>query len=156
MLKTLEKYWPIISTLLILVLLTCLLLWPGISRPLGLGVLLVSIGMGIIFVAQRHVCAYQKGQLDRPSLARNLVVEIIGIVLTFTAVLFVAGRAAQAVGLLAGSAVESHWPGLGALAGLLSGMAMGLAVGMGIGLLVQSTWGRLVKHPRAVVGENRT
>jgi hypothetical protein len=154
MLKTLEKHWPSISILLILVLLTCLLLWPGVSRPLGLGVLLVSIGMGIIFVAQKHIHAYQKGQLDRPSLARNLAIEISGIVLTFTAVLFVAGRAAQAVGLLAGSAVESRWPGLGALAGLLSGMLVGLAVGMGIGLLVQSTWGRLVRRPRAMAVEN--
>jgi len=35
--------------------------------------------------------------------------------------------------------------------GLLAGLLTGLLLGIGIGLLVQSTWGRLVKRPRARV-----
>jgi uncharacterized membrane protein YoaK (UPF0700 family) len=80
MFKTLEKYWSIISILLLLILIACLLFWPGVSHPLALGMLLVSIVMGITFSVQKHVRAHRKGQLDRPALVRNLVVEISGMV----------------------------------------------------------------------------
>jgi hypothetical protein len=149
-LKLLEKYWPLISILLLLALLACLLFWPGIARPLGLTVLLVSLTVGMLLVSQKHLRAYRQGQLDRPALVRNLAVEISGVLLTFAAVLFLAGRVAQTAGLAAGSAAEVRWLGSGTVAGLLAGVLVGLVLGLAVGWLVQVTWGRLVKRPRVV------
>jgi hypothetical protein len=151
MLKILEKHWPTISILLIIALLACLLFWPGVSRPLGLAVLVLSVGMAILFTALKHVRAWRQGQLERAGLIRNLAVEISGILLTFAVVWLIAGRVVQSIGLLAANAAELRWPGAGAGLGLLAGLLAGLLLGIGIGLLVQSTWGRLVKRPRVRV-----
>jgi hypothetical protein len=150
MFTPLKKYWPPISILLLLALLACLIFWPSLARPLGLTVLLVSLTVGMLLVSQKHLRAYRKGQLDRSSLVRNLAVEISGVLLTFAAVLFLAGRVAQTAGLAVGSAAEVRWPGSGMVVSLLAGVLVGLMVGLAVGWLVQTTWGRLVKRPRAV------
>jgi hypothetical protein len=153
MLATFERRRAIISILLIFALLACLLFRPGVSRPLGLVVVLISVGMAITFTVQKHIRAWQKGQIDRPTMIRNIVVEVLGVLITITAVLLVAGKVAQVVGMAAGGAIESQWPGAGMPLGILSGLLAGILVGIGIGLLVQLTWGRLVKRP-AVPREN--
>jgi hypothetical protein len=150
MLKHIEKHWPTVSILLLFALLACLLFWPGISRPLGLTALLLSFVAGLTFATQKHVRAWRRGQLDRAGLLRNLAVELSGILLTFAVVWLIVGRVARSAGLLAGNAIESYWPGMGAGLGLLAGLLTGLLLGIGFGLLVQSTWGRLVKRPRVV------
>jgi hypothetical protein len=147
----LEKHWPTISILLILALLVCLLFWPGVARPLGLTVLLLSLVAGLTFATQKHVRAWRQGRLERAGLVRNLSVELSGILLIFAAVWLIVGRVARSAGLLAANAAELRWPGAGAGLGLLAGLLTGLLLGIGIGLLVQSTWGRLVKRPRARV-----
>ena len=154
MLKALEKYWPLISILLTLALLDCLLFWPSVSPPLALVVVVLSIGMAILFSVQKHVRAYRQGMLDRPALTRNIFVDVFGTLMIIVAALLLVGRVAQVVGLAAGRAAESQWPGTGALLGMLAGLLAGLPIGIGIALLVQMTWGRLVKHPRAVGVEN--
>jgi hypothetical protein len=145
-----EKRWPLISLLLLLALLACLLFWPGVARPLGLTVLLVSLTASILLVTQKHVRAYRKGQLEWATLVRNLAVEISGVLLTFVAIWFVAGRVVQSVGLAVGTLADVRWPGSGTVAGLLAGVLVGLMIGLAVGGLVQTTWGRLVKHPRAL------
>jgi hypothetical protein len=150
MLKTLEKYWPIISILFIAALLACLLFWPSASRLFGLVVLVLSVTMGIAFTIRKHILAWRKGQIDRSTMIRNSTVDVLGMLITIIAAILIAGRVAQSVGLFAGGAAESQWPGSGMIAGILSGMAAGLLIGLLIGRFVQTTWGRLAKRPQAV------
>jgi CheY-like chemotaxis protein len=60
---------PVVLTDLSWASLVCLLFWPGLARPLGLTVLLLSFVVGLTFATLKHVRAWHKGQLDRAGLA---------------------------------------------------------------------------------------
>ncbi len=146
MLKTLEKSWPIISILLIIAILASLFFWPSITQPLSLIVMGAGLAAIITFTIQRHVQAHREGKITRQMLARNLVVDVLGILVTMTAVIastslstsLVAGKAGAYVGQAAGRA----W---GVTAGVLSSLVAGLVMGFGVSLLVRWGWGKLTK-----------
>ncbi len=138
MLKTLEKSWPIISLLFILAILASLFFWPTTSRLLSLIVMGVGLAAIIAFTIQRQVQAHKQGKLTRQVLVRNIVVDVLGILLTMAAVILVAGKTGAYIGLVVGKA----W---GVTAGILSS----LAVGFGVSLLARWGWRKLTKPRRS-------
>ncbi len=142
MIKKLEKSWPIITILFILGILASLFFWPSITLLLSLIVMGVGLAAIITFTVQRHIQAHDQGRMTRPLLARNIVVDLTGILLTMAAVILVTGKAGAYVGQVAGRA----W---GVTAGILSSLAAGLVVGFGVSLLVRWGWGKLTKPRRA-------
>ena len=142
MINIIQKFWPFVSLVLIIILLVSLLFWPVSSRPLGLAVLVLAIGIAILFTIRKHWNAYQAGVLSRTQLTRNIAVDVLGIFITISIISFLGGLAGQYVGFLAGNAAEVRWPGVGAVVGIIAAILSAFVVGYGVRLLVGSTWGR--------------
>src|SRR5690242_11801710 len=139
MLKTLEKNWPYLSILLLLVLLAAPFAWPQATSTLGIIAIILGVGAVIVFRVAGHVRAYREGKLERAGLARNILVDVPGLLLTMAA----AALAGRAAGQFAAEAAgNAGWDGL---AQLLSALLAGLAAGMAVGLGVKAVWGRLAK-----------
>ncbi len=147
MIKNIEKSWPFVSILLILVILASLFFWPAANAALAGAALVLSLGMAIVFIVRRRLQSRREGHSDRRGLVRGLGLDLAGLALTLLATLLAAGKAAAYVGGIAGSAAESAWPGTGIVLGILSGLLAAVLTGMVVGFLVQRLWG-LLTHPR--------
>ena len=79
MLTTLEKYWPYLSILLLLLLLAVPFAWPGATVLLGAVAVSLGVGTVILFSVHGHVKAHREGQLDRADLVRNIAVDVPGL-----------------------------------------------------------------------------
>jgi len=151
MIKRLKKHWPLISIFFTLVILASLFFWPGTTRLLSLIVMGLGILAIVTFTVRRHVQAHGQGRITRPVMARNIVVDLLGVLITMILVILVAGRTGACAGQMAGKA----W---GVPAGILSGLLAGLATGFGVGLFVRWMWGKLTKPTlrRERSGQERT
>jgi len=138
MLKTLEKSWPIISIFFTFAILASLFFWPGTTRLLSLLVMGLGLLAIVTFTVRQHVQAHRQGKITRPVLARNIVVDLLGVSITMILVILIAGRTGTYAGQMAGKA----W---GVTAGILSGLLAGLVTGFGVGLFVRWIWGKLTK-----------
>jgi len=139
----LKKYWPYLSLILIIALLASLFFWPALSSPLGMTVLVLAVGIAIVFTVRRHWNAYKNGELTRAKLARNIAIDVLGILITISLISFLGGLAGQYVGFLAGNAAEVRWPGVGAVVGIITAILSAFVVGFGVRILMGWTWGRL-------------
>jgi F0F1-type ATP synthase assembly protein I len=145
MFRNIEKSWPLVSILLSLAVLGSLLLLPSAARPLALAVMLVGVGMSVLFIVRRHLEGYRQGQLDRPAFAREIAVDVSGMILTMAVVIPAGGRGGQFVGRLVGEAVEGSWPGHGTQVGIVAGLIAGIAAGLVAGWLMRWLWGKLFR-----------
>jgi hypothetical protein len=155
MITTLEKYWPYISILLLLLLLAAPFAWPGATVLLGVVAVILGVGAVILFSVHGHVKAHRDGRLDRAGLFRNIAIDVPGLLLTIPAAAF-AGRA---VGQLAGDAArrfaEQAWPSWSGAAGILCSLLAGLLVGLIVGFAVKTVWRKLFKTKELVPVETR-
>ncbi len=119
MLEILRKSWAFVSLLLIFALLASLVFWPAQARPLGLAVLVVSLGAAVLFTFQRHWQRRQAG--GGKQFARNLALDLLGLGLTIGAAMYAGQLAGAYVGLRAGL-----W------AGLVAGFACGFLAAWGV------------------------
>src|SRR5258708_2274809 len=149
MLKTLEKNWPYLSILLLLILLAVPFVWPQTASLLGVIAVVISVGALVVFSVAGHVRAYRAGELDRAGLVRNILVDLPGLLLTMAAAALAGRAAGQFAGEAAGKAAENAWPGWGAMTGVLAALLAGMVVGIIVGVLVKGTWGKLVKDRQA-------
>jgi hypothetical protein len=142
--KALEKFWPIISLLLILALLVSLLFWPAPARSLSEIVLFVGIGMAVFFTIRRNWQAHQQGKITRARFVRSTILDLIGLALTMAAALWLGGAAAAFSTRLAGqyAAQRAGASSLAVIAGLLAAVTAGFLAGW----LVQHAWESLMKR----------
>jgi len=82
MINNLEKYWPFISILLLLILLAILIFMPSMSGTISVAALLVSLGMAIVFIVRRQLNNYRSGKTNRAGMLREIAVEIFGLLIT--------------------------------------------------------------------------
>jgi hypothetical protein len=123
MLETVKKYWPIASTLLLLVLLASLIFWQEVARQVSTAVLVLGIGMAILFSTSPRWQKYQQGKFTRRELARSLVTDIAGLLLTMSAAILAGGWAGRSAGQFVQQISEHIW--LAILAAILAGFAAG-------------------------------
>jgi membrane-bound metal-dependent hydrolase YbcI (DUF457 family) len=145
MLKRIEKYWPFISLLLLAVILAFQFFRPADIRPLSLIVMGVGLGAVIAFTTQRHVQAHREGKTTRQALVRDILVDVLGALLTMALVILAGGRAGVYAGQVIGREAEAIRAGWGIPAGILAGVLAGLMVGFCVGWLVQKIWERMKK-----------
>ena len=129
MLKHFEKHRLLISILLTTVTLATLYLWPAYSRPISSGILLMSMGMAVAFIAQKHRQAYDQAECTREKMKRNMSLDIVGLLSSVAVAIFAGGLAGQ-------------WAGM--RAGLCAGLVAGFLVGFLAAWVVRSIWGWLV------------
>ncbi len=131
MIQILEKSWRFISILLVLVLVSALSFMPSNAGAFSIIMLVLSIGMATVFIVRRQLQAYHAGEINRAGLIRNIVVEIIGLLLTIMLAALIVRSVAETMN------PSSDWMGT------IIAVALSILIGMVIGWLVKVTWGRL-------------
>jgi len=134
MLKALEKYWPLISLLLLAILLAAFLFWPSMARALTTAMLILSISVAGFFVARRQIHAYRENKIDRAALVRNIFVETAGTLIAMALAAFLIRQVAGTIISFASGAVS-----------ILLMVAASVLIGLMAGILVKLTWGKLAK-----------
>ena len=124
----LESRWLVVSLLILFVLITAVFFMQNITSELAIGILVLGFGMSLLFITRRNRAAYIRDKITREKMYRNIVFEILALVL----ILFLAGMASRYVASYAGAYVESHWQGLGMIAGFIAAIAVSFAVGFGV------------------------
>jgi fructose-specific phosphotransferase system IIC component len=142
MIKQLEKYWPYISILLILAIVASLFYWKSATQLLSIILIGVSVVAVLIFVIQKQIQAQKQGKIYLTVMRRNILVDVLGVLISMAAVILVAGK-------VAGVIVQPIGNVLGGTAGILCALVAGLVAGIGINLVVQWVWRSLTK-PRKI------
>jgi fructose-specific phosphotransferase system IIC component len=142
MIKKLEKYWPFISILLILVIVASLFFWKSASRWISIVLIGLSVTAALVFVVRKYVQAQKQGKISLPLMWRNIIVDILGVLVSMATVILVAGKVA---GVIA-QPIGNTW---GVTAGILCALLAGLVAGFGINLMVRWAWG-LLTRPRKI------
>jgi len=150
MLTSLEKYWPLISILLLIVLLASLWLWPEMQGPLSLAIIIVSVGMLLAFTIHRRVEETRKGLLERSTMTRLIILDSVGILLVLTSAMIVGSYVSKAVGSWVFEMLQSSAPQWTEVVAIISSLLSALAAGVGVGWLVRSTW---VRVENSIVGK---
>jgi len=138
MITQIEKFWPFLSILFIIVIAISMSVWPAGTRLLSVIIMGLSLTAIVTFTIRRQVQAYRDGKISRPVLARNIVVGVTDILMTMVLVviasILVTGRVAQAAGKVWGTTV-----------GILSTLVMGLVVGLAVSLFVRWVADRIIR-----------
>jgi hypothetical protein len=112
MISFLQKYFPWISLALLAALIVSLLLYPEATSWLSLILLLSSLVMAFSFAIQKHMGPYRRGQINGLQFTRNMLLDILGLLLTVAAASHLGGMAGTRLGTSFGL-----WAGL--IAGIL-------------------------------------
>ena len=147
MLTFLEKRWNLVFVLFIVIVLASFFYWPAIAQPLMIAMVLITIGLFMLFAVKNHLGKYRAGELDGRQATRNIILEILGILLAATLAVLAGRQASGGISLLIGRLAESFWPGSGAALAILSAVLTALLVGLLVGFVVWKFWGRLIKKP---------
>jgi hypothetical protein len=128
-------YWPALSIVLILMLFGVFFFVPGWAGVTAGVVFSLSIAMTIFSVLQKHKNLYAEKPANRIMLVCNILFEIMGILMAMILAGFLGQYSAQLVTQQIGND----------LIRFAAGISTGLLVGIGVGILMQFTWGRLIK-----------
>lgn len=104
--------------------------------------LILVFAFALVFLVPANVSvfrkrrnAYRQGKITRGVFARNVAVEIFGILLAMT----LAGLLGRHVSQVATVQISHN------LTRIMAGILIGVLVGAGVGLFMKRTWGRLTK-----------
>ncbi len=117
----LQKSLPTISVALLVVLIASLFIYPSISGWLGIILLIFGLGMALVFTFQKHIGSYKQGEITRLKFTRNILLDILGLLLTIAAASYVGGMAGTRLGASFGMA-----------AGLIAGIGSAFVVAWGV------------------------
>jgi hypothetical protein len=131
----LKKYFLLISILFVVVLAISAWKFPSVAPVVGIIFLCFSLGIAISSIALKHRTAYREGKLTRFTFARNIFLDVFGILLAMA----LAALVAQCVSDLVAKQVVDK------LLRFVAAVLVGLLVGIGVGLLVRQLWGHFVK-----------
>lgn len=135
MLKIIQKYVPVISILLLVILLATLLFYPDRAQGLSTIILIFGIGTAVVFAIQGNWETKQNDEpfgsaqdrLSNAQFARNTAIDLLGLVLIMLSAMW--------LGRMAGSYAGETW-------GIIAGIISGIAVGFGAALVAGKVWGR--------------
>lgn len=131
----LKKHFTLITILLIVALAVSAWKLPSIAPVIGIAFLCFTLGIAISSTVAKHRAAYREGKLTRFAFARNVCLDVFGILLAMV----LAALLARYVAELVAKQID------GALLRFVIGMLVGILIGVGVGILVRQTWARFVK-----------
>jgi hypothetical protein len=131
MLSFLRKYAIIIAVLLFLSLLICVRLFPSYGLILTILILLLGFALASLPIVEKHRQAYLQGKISSRVYKRNLLFDVVGILLALIAAALL-GRylAAMATEQISNDLVK-----------LIAGIMIGLLTGLAVGIFVKQAWG---------------
>ena len=118
-----------IPLFLLVALLVSMFFWPNITPWISIIMLVASIGTAFFIIVQKHWKSYQQAECTREKMIRTLTFDLLGLVLTIAAAMYIGRLAGGYFGLRAG-----FWFGL--LAGFIGGFMAAWTIRL--------AWGRLV------------
>jgi hypothetical protein len=124
----LQKYLPWILLALLIALIVSLIIRPQASAPLSLILLFSSLGMALFFAVQKQAGPYQQGQINGLRFTRNVLLDILGLLLTIAAASYLGGLAGTRLGT-----------SFGIWAGLIAGIASAFLAAW----LVRKLWAKV-------------
>lgn len=119
----------IISTGFLMATISAWLYLPALTSALSLMVIIFSLATTIFIITKNHLKNYLQAECTREKMARNLSLDLIGLLLSMAAAIFAGGQAGQ-------------WAGI--QAGLWASLAAGFLVGFLAAWVARSLWGRLI------------
>lgn len=128
MISSLYKYWPIISTSLLLTLLASIFLMPNLVGIVAITILVLGLGFSITFTIHRNYTAFISAEITREKMNRTIAIDLLALVL----IILLAGIASRSVTTYTGIFAESRWHGLGFLVGFIAAILVSFAVGFGM------------------------
>ena len=93
-----KKYLPFISIVLLVILIVSLFFYPQASGLLSLSLLVAGLGMALFFTFQKHIGPYKQGQITGPKFTRNVLLDMLGFILTIAAASYFGGGEARLAG----------------------------------------------------------
>ncbi|HXQ37343.1 MAG TPA: hypothetical protein VN843_25260 [Anaerolineales bacterium] len=136
MFKTILSNWLIPAIALTFVWLAVALFAPGwVGLTAGILIFLI-VAMALFGVVQKQTKLYREKRINRITLVRNVLYEVMGILLAMI-VAFVIGRYITEI------ATEQIGNGL---IRFIAAIVISLLAGMSVGFLVKQTWSRLAKQ----------
>ena len=118
-----RHYSLMISVLLFLILLICVWLFPSSGLILTMLFLLLGFALAGLPVIEKHRQAYLQGKISRPIYIRNILFDVVGILLA----LILAALLGRYIAGIATSQISHDLTKL--IAGIMIGLLIGLAVG---------------------------
>lgn len=130
-----KKYIKLLPVLIMVV--TLLLLWkiPVATPILAIAIVIFSLATAILTVFKKNRKAYLQSRITRGVFARNILVEILGVLLAMT----LAGLLGRYLAQLAIAKITNE------VIKLIASIVIGLLAGMGVGFAMKRTWGQLLK-----------
>ena len=130
-----KKYIKFLPILIMVV--TLLLLWkiPVATPILAIAIVIFSLATAILTVFKKNRKAYLQSRITRGVFARNILVEILGVLLAMT----LAGLLGRYLAQLAIAKITNE------VIKLIASIVIGLLAGMGVGFATNRTWGQLLK-----------
>ena len=129
----LQKYLPGIPLALLIALIVSLVIRPQASAPLSLVLLVSSLGMAFFFVVQKRLDPYKQGQINGLRFTRNVLLDMLGLLLTIAA--------ASYVGSLTGTRLGTSF---GLWDGLIAGIVFAFLAAWGVRKLWVKVSARLI------------
>ena len=95
-------FLKLIPLFLLVALLASMFFWPNITPWISIILLVISIGMTLFLIVQKHWQSYQQAECTREKMIRNLTRDVLGLLLAMSAAIFAGGQAGQWAGMQAG------------------------------------------------------
>jgi len=106
---------------MLLALIASLFIYPNASGWLSPTLLVSSLGMAFFIAVQKHLEPYKQGQINSLRFTRNVLLDILGLLLTIAAASYFGGLAGTRLGT-----------SFGMWAGLIAGIAFAFLAAWGV------------------------
>ncbi len=123
----LQKYYPLISAIFVLILIASFFLWPQNSGVFAIAIIILGFGMSLALIIQRNCDANAQSNVSRAVIIRNVTIDALGLILVICA----AGFVGRAISLWAGNVVMPSQPDWGIFLGPVIGLSLAFATGWG-------------------------
>jgi ABC-type antimicrobial peptide transport system permease subunit len=99
--------------------------------------------MLLAFTVHRRVEENRKGQIDRSTMTRLIILDCVGILLFLVSAMVVGSYVSKVVGTAVFNALQVSAPQWAQAAAIASSLLAALATGVVVGWLARSAWGRV-------------
>jgi hypothetical protein len=135
MLTNLLRYWPLLSIVMILALITGAIVMPDWANAIAMVAVILGPAIAAYSVIHKHLRLHRDESASKNRTARNILVESTGILLA----MLLAGILGRYIaGIVAGQVNDE-------LTKLIVSVLTGMSIGLAVGFLVRRAWGRLVR-----------
>lgn len=133
----LRKSWPFFSIGLLIAFIIVMFLMPSIMNVMAWIIIIINVVIALLLSAEKEIKAKQEEKIDTQLLARNLLLNFIGIIIILLVSILIASKASVYIFILGIKLFGSTSPLAGQIIGLFAGILTGIVIGLVVGLSLQ-------------------